>query len=109
MIFFKNALMYKTTLTIEKNEMMQVIKTYVKAESPVQVNRQVIDEKAIKYTWGSDIKSNIQIFSDECLNVADIVIIAYKGENKTYEVEDKKDYDNHSIYALIEKDVDVNE
>ena len=109
MIFFKNALMYKTTLTTVKNDMLQVIKTYVKAESPVQVNRQVIDEKAIKYTWGDDIKSNIQVFSDECLDVNEIVIIAYKGEEKTYEVEDKKGYDNHYIYALIEKDVNVNE
>lgn len=107
MIFFKNADLYTVEQMTTKNKLGQIINSLVKNNESVKVNRQVIDEKAIKYTWGSDIKSSIQIFADLDLKIDDIVVINYKGNEKVYKIENKKDYDNHYIYALFESDEDV--
>ncbi|MDS0525461.1 hypothetical protein NNC19_07205 [Clostridium sp. SHJSY1] len=86
---------YKTTYVSSKNPIGQLIQGYKKAEL-IECDVQPIDEKAIKYTWGEKIESNIQAFMNEELNVKDIVI--YK--NKAYEVEKAIAWDNYNIYAL---------
>ena len=107
MIFFKNADLYTVEQMTTKNKLGQIVKSLIKSNECYKVNRQVIDEKAIKYTWGSDIKSTIQIFADIDLDIEDLVVIDYKGKEKVYKIENKKDYDNHYIYALFESDEQV--
>lgn len=100
--WFYNKTYFTTKYTKNKNKIGQWIKGYSLDQSyPCDI--QPIDERAYKYTWGEDIKSNIQMFSDESLKVDDIVIY----NNKTYKIEKKVKWDNYNIYALLESDVTI--
>lgn len=99
MIFFKNATLYKTTKTSVKNDIGQFIDTYVIGDS-IEINLQPIEEKAIKYTWGSDIKASLNFYSTNNFCVDDIVVI----NNKTYSIEKVIDWVDYKLYAIIESD-----
>lgn len=86
----------------EKNEIGQLIKKYKKLQS-IKCDIQPIDERAYKYTWGYDIKSTMQIFCNEHLKVNSKLIIL----NTVYQVEKIVPWDDYSIYALFEVDVEV--
>ncbi|WP_195954410.1 phage collar protein [Clostridium tertium] len=102
MVFFKNKTVYLTIKTKTKNKIGQFIEGYKKDKS-IQCNIQPMDEKAIKYTWGEDIKASYQLFSDEDIPVNNILVY----DNKTYKIEKKIDWIDYKIYALLEVDVEV--
>ena len=93
MIFFADIIMYKTK-KIESNHAGHISTSYTKLEDAYYVNIQPIDEKAIKYTWGSDIKSNSSMYSEVDLKVGDIVVI----NDKAYAIEKKIAYRFYFFY-----------
>ncbi|MGL4570320.1 MAG: hypothetical protein ACRCVJ_04600 [Clostridium sp.] len=93
---------YFTTKLEEIRENMMLNKKYV-LDKPFKCDIQPILEKAMKYTWGSQIKSKLQIYCNENLKINDVVVI----DNITYTIEDKKDWKEYKIYAILESDVDV--
>lgn len=103
MIFFADTEMYKTERTSIKDHTGHLVVGYKKLDTIYYVNIQPIDEKAIKYTWGSDIKSNISMYSDEVLEVEEIVII----NNIAYGIEKTIPWNSYKHYALLESDVEV--
>ncbi|SCJ49068.1 Uncharacterised protein [uncultured Clostridium sp.] len=103
MSWFYNNSYFTTKFEKTKNEIGQVIKGYTR-DSKFACDLQPIDERSYKYTWGEDIKSNIQMFCDENLSVKDIIIL----NEKVFEIEKKVHWDDYNIYALLESDVIVN-
>ncbi|WP_040191051.1 hypothetical protein [Clostridium culturomicium] len=101
MIFFKNTEIEATKKTTIKNEVGQLVATYVKTGILYKVNLQPIDIQAIKKTWGEDIESKFQIYADELLGVGDIILI----NSKSYEIEKHIPWNSYNIYAI--KDVEV--
>ena len=95
MIFFKNKIIYLTKSNKIKNKIGQYIEVYIK-DRAIKCNIQPIDEKAIKYVFGEDIKANIQMFTDEDIQVNKILV----NDNKTYKIEKKIDWTTYKIYAL---------
>lgn len=93
-----------TTKVIEQKVLMQLQKLYIK-DKEFDCDIQPIDEKAIKYTFGNDIKSRLQMFSNENLEVNDIIIY----NNKSYSIEKKIQWDDYFIYAILESDVIVDD
>lgn len=83
-----------------KNEIGQVIESYIKDKS-YKCDIQPIDERLYNYTWGNDIKSNLQMFCNESLQVNDLLVI----NDKPYKIEKKINWDDYSIYALLESEV----
>ena len=102
MDWFYNKTISLTVETSEKNAIGQCIKHYRKGED-IACDVQPIDEKGYKYTWGQDIKSNLQVYCDEILNVDDVVIY----NNKVYKIEKKIPWDDYNIYAILEADIKV--
>lgn len=100
--FYKEDL-YLTTMSTTRNEIGQEIDGYVKNHIPIKCDVQPIDEKGIKYTWGEDIESNLQVFCDELLEVDNIII--WKG--KVYQVEKIVDWTDYRIYAIKSSDEEV--
>ena len=93
---------YTTKYTKEKNSIGQIIKKYIK-DVYHKGNIQPIEEKAIKYTWGEDIKSKLQLFTDADLAVTDLILY----NNKSYSVEKIVPWRDYNIYAILESDVTV--
>lgn len=100
MVFFKNAIMTTVKEVKVKDDMGQIVKSYVTGDS-CRVNVQPIEQKSYKYTWGEDIKSTLQVYSDIDLKVNDIISI----NSKCYKVEKKIDWIDYKIYAILETDV----
>lgn len=93
---------YTTKYTKEKNSIGQIIKKYSK-DVDYKGNIQPIEKKAIKYTWGEDIKSKLQLFTDADLAVTDLILY----NNKSYSVEKIVPWRDYNIYAILESDVTV--
>ncbi|MGG7159177.1 hypothetical protein [Clostridium perfringens] len=93
---------YTTKYTKERNSIGQIIKKYSK-DVDYKGNIQPIEEKAIKYTWGEDIKSKLQLFTDVDLAVTDLILY----NNKSYAVEKIVNWKDYFIYAILESDVTV--
>ena len=91
-----------TTTLVEEKIHMQVIKKYVKSDS-FDCDIQPMDEKTIKYVFGEDIKSRLQMYCDENLNVDDVIIY----NNSSYRIEKKIPWDDYYLYALMEWDCEV--
>lgn len=102
MIFFKNKIIYLTVKTKSKNKIGQVIEE-IRRTRAIKCNIQPIEQKAIKYVFGEDIKSSLQMFSDEELQVNEIIVY----DDKAYKIEKKIDWTTYKIYALLEVDVEV--
>jgi hypothetical protein len=102
MVFFKNSTVYSTIKTKDKNKIGQLIKGF-KKDKVMYGDIQSIDEKAIKYTWGEDIKANYELYLDEDIQVNNILVY----DNKAYKIEKKIVWINYNIYALLEVDVEV--
>lgn len=97
--WFYNKTYSTTKYTKVKNKIGQWIKGYSLDKSyPCDI--QPIDERAYKYTWGEDIKSNLQLFCNESLLVNNILVNDYK----TYTIEKKISWDDYYIYAILESD-----
>ncbi|HHD2743816.1 TPA: hypothetical protein ACOTGW_002733 [Clostridium perfringens] len=90
---------YYTTKVIKVKENMVTKTKYVK-DKKYKCDIQPITERAIKYTWGKDIKSKVEIYCNESILINDILV----NDNKIYKVEDKKDWKEYKIYALLECD-----
>ena len=95
---------FQKVVQIEKKEGLHIIKTYQVNEKKFKCDIQPITEKAIKYTWGEQIKSKLQMYSSEDLLIYDYIV----NDNKIYKIEDKRDWKYYKIYALLEADVEVN-
>ncbi|MDQ0150036.1 hypothetical protein ACFO6R_08465 [Eubacterium multiforme] len=93
---------YFTTELEELRENMMINKNYI-LKQPFKCDIQPILEKAIKYTWGSQIKSKLQMYCNENLNVDDVIVV----DDITYKVEEKKDWKEYKVYAILECDIDV--
>lgn len=102
MVFFKNSTVYTTLKTKGKNKIGQLVEGY-KSDKAIQCNIHPVDEKSIKYVFGEDIKSSLQMFSDENILVNNILVY----DNKTYKIEKKINWIDYKIYALLEVDVEV--
>lgn len=103
MIFFADTEMYKTEKTTIKDHTGHLVTGYKKLDTIYYVNIQPIDEKALTYTWGKDIKSHISMYSDEVFEVGEIVIV----NNTAYSVEKIIPWNSYKLYALLESDVTV--
>lgn len=90
-------------IQIEKKEGLHTTKTYKIDEQKYIGDIQPITEKAIKYTWGKQIKSKLQLFCSEDLLIDDYVI----NDNKIYKIEDKKDWKEYKAYAILEADLEI--
>lgn len=99
MVFFKNADIETTIKTKIKNEVGQLVEAYTRGNNSIRVNIQPIDIKAIKYTWGEEIKSQFQMYADELFSVGDIII----WKNKTYEIEKHIPWNSYNLYAIKDK------
>lgn len=99
MNFWYDNILYKVKQTFNKNELGQMIPTNEGTEE-FKCDIQPIDEKSYKYTWGEDVKSSIQIFTDKDLFVNDILV----NDNKAYKIEKKIDWGDYKIYAILESD-----
>ncbi|WP_066892942.1 hypothetical protein [Clostridium nigeriense] len=102
MNFFYDKELYLTIKTKVKNKIGQLIEVY-KKNKVFYGDIQPIDEKALKYTWGEDVKSNLQLFTDENILVNNILVY----DNKAYKIEKKINWIDYKIYALLEVDVEV--
>lgn len=102
MIFFKNKEVWTTTKTTIKDNKGQLIVKYDKGIRFL-CDVQPVTAESIKKTWGIDLESSKQIFSDVFLKVGDIVL--YK--NVSYEIEKKVEWDSYNIYAIKEMDVKI--
>lgn len=97
------AFIYNTTKKNEtKNSIGQLIDTY-RMDTEYKCSIQPISEKAIKYVWGNKIKSEIQIYCNEDLKINDVIII----NSKAYKVEDKKDWIDYKMYAILEAKINL--
>ena len=67
------------------------------------VNIQPIEEKSVKYTFGEDISSTLQAYTEKEMNfnIGDVVVF----ENLTYEVEKKVPWKSYDIIALKRVDI----
>ncbi|GKX65833.1 hypothetical protein [Inconstantimicrobium mannanitabidum] len=101
--YFYNDQVYKTAYVESKNKIGQQLKEYKKQELPILCDIQPIEEKAITYTWGNDIKSNFQMYCDELFMVDDVIIY----NNKTYSIEKVIDWGDYKLYAIMSVDVVV--
>lgn len=96
---------YSTTrVESKKNTIGQIIKKYV-LEKEYKADIQPIDEKSFKYIWGNEIKSNLQMFCDENLQVNDLIVY----NNTAYRIEKKVPWDDYNMYALLESDVSIHD
>ncbi|OPX48495.1 hypothetical protein [Clostridium thermobutyricum] len=93
---------WTTKIKSSKNEINQVINSYVK-DVWYKCNMQPITEQSIKYIWGNEVKSNIQIFCNENINVGDLIVI----NNISYEIEKKYAWGISNYYAILESDINV--
>lgn len=101
--YFYNNEIYLATKSTARNEIGQEIDGYVRKITAIKCDVQPIDEKGVKYTWGEDIESNLQVFCDELLEVDDIIIF----NNKVYQVEKVIDWGDYKIYAIKSSDIEV--
>lgn len=102
MIYFKNATIYTTTKTTVRNDIGQMISTYVK-DKAVEVNIQPITEESKAREWGSDIDATYNMYSDAHLQIGEI--ISYN--NKSYKTTKAIHWNTYNLYALLEADVEV--
>ena len=95
MIYFKNATIYTTTKTTSRNEIGQMISTYVK-DKAVEVNIQPITEQSKTMDWGSDIEAQYNVYTDDYFNVDDL--ISYN--DKAYKVVKVIDWQSYRLLAI---------
>lgn len=93
---------FTTIVSTHRNKIGQLEKGYIK-DKEYKCNIQPIDEKALKNSWGYDIKSRIQLFCNENLLVNNILV----NDNKVYKIEKKIPWKDYYLYALLESDVKV--
>lgn len=98
MAFFNTNTLYKVNKTTVKNELKQNISTYKKGNS-FTGDIQPITETSIKYDWGYEIKSKLQLYCDEEFKVNDLVML----DDKLYKIEAKSKW-SYGLYALLESD-----
>ncbi|MGL4848505.1 MAG: hypothetical protein ACRC28_06195 [Clostridium sp.] len=95
------AFTYSVTKKVKvRNEIGQVIEGYYLVDD-YKCAIQPILEKSIKYVWGNNIKSNLEMYCNEELNINDVIIIS----SKPYKIENKKDWFDYKMYALLETKV----
>ena len=103
MVFFADDELYKVIQDKIKNDLGQVVTTYTKEQLPYMVNIQPIEEKSVKYTFGEDISSTLQAYTEKEMNfcIGDVVVF----ENLAYEVEKKVSWKSSAIIALKRADL----
>ena len=104
MIYFKNATIYTTTKTTSRNEIGQMISTYVK-DKAVEVNIQPITEESKAREWGSDIEAQYNVYTDDYFNLDDL--ISYN--DKPYRVVKIIDWQSYRLLAISVTDEVINE
>ena len=104
MVFFADDELYKVIQDKIKNDLGQVVTTYIKEQLPYMVNIQPIEEKSVKYTFGEDISSTLQAYVEKEMNfsIGDVVVF----ENLAYEVEKKVPWKSYDIIALKRVDIE---
>ena len=103
MVFFADDELYKVIQNKVKNDLGQVMTTYTKEQLSYMVNIQPIEEKSVKYTFGEDISSTLQAYTEKEMNfnIGDVVVF----ENLAYEVEKKVSWKSYDIIALKRVDI----
>ena len=104
MIYFKNATIYTTTKTTSRNEIGQMISTYVK-DKAVEVNIQPITEQSKTMDWGNDIEAQYNVYTDDYFNLDDL--ISYN--DKPYRVVKIIDWQSYRLLAISVTDEVINE
>lgn len=102
MYFYDKELYILKKIVIE-NEIGQIIEEYVKGDL-FMGDIQPINAYDKTTSWGSDVISEKQLFTDHISQVGEMVI--YK--NKAYEIEKAIYWDDYNIYALKGSDIIVN-
>lgn len=103
---FNTTNIFTTIFTSGLDDYGGVIKGYKVNTQGHMVERQPIDAKGYKYTWGEDITSKWQLIDDICplfLKPKEIIII----NSTSYEIEKVIEWDTYSIYAVVEKEVNL--
>ena len=104
MIFFADDELYKVIQNKVKNDLGQVMTTYTKEQLPYMVNIQPIEEKSVKYTFGEDISSTLQAYTEKEMNFCIGDVVAF--ENLAYEVEKRVTWKSYDIIALKRVDIE---
>ncbi|MGL5328250.1 MAG: hypothetical protein ACRDD7_03205 [Peptostreptococcaceae bacterium] len=99
MVFFKNADMKKIKVTKDKNNIGKIVETLVIENEVYRVNLQPITDESKVKTWGMDIDSKFQIYSDTFLNVGDYILV----NNNSFEVDKEVNWVSYGLYAIKEK------
>ena len=100
--YFYNKEVYTTIKTKVKNDLGQLVESHSKGKS-FKTDIQSMTEKSMTRTWGRNLESTLEMYTDIALKVEDIVLY----NNKTYLIEARVNWDSYSIYALKECDIDV--
>lgn len=101
MDWFYNSVLFKTQKSKDKNQIGQLIETYLKTTN-FKADVQPVEAASVKKTFGEDVECDFMVYCDEPLEVSNIVI--YKG--KPYEVKKIKPWD-YTIAAIHQVDLNV--
>lgn len=100
--YFYNKEVYTTIKTKVKNDLGQLVESHSKGKL-FKADIQPMTEKAMQRTWGRELESTLEMYTDIALKVDDVVL--YNDE--TYVIEARVNWDDYSIYALKECDINV--
>ena len=89
-----------TTIKSTIKDKGQLITSYF-LDKTYNVDIQPIEESTKTKTWGSDIESTYQFYSDLDLTVEDVIVF----KNKPYKIEKIIPWISYNIYAIKEVDV----
>ncbi len=101
-MWFYDKEVYTTIKTKVKNDLGQLVESHSKGKL-FKADIQPMTEKAMQRTWGRELESTLEMYTDIALKVDDVVL--YNDE--TYVIEARVNWDDYSIYALKECDINV--
>ena len=100
-MWFYDKEVYTTIKTKVNNNVGQLVENYEKDKLFLADVQPLTKSKLIK-EWGEDLKSTKEIYADIKCKVGDILIY----NNEAYEIEARVEWDDYSIYAVKEVDVE---
>ena len=101
-MWFYDKEVYTTIKTKVKNDLGQLVESHSKGKL-FKADIQPMTEKDMQRTWGRELESTLEMYTDIALKVDDVVL--YNDE--TYVIEARVNWDDYSIYALKECDINV--
>lgn len=100
-MWFYNKEIYTTIKTKNKNSLGQIVESYKKYKMFLADVQPLTQSRLVK-EWGENLKSTKEIYADVKCKVGDILIY----NNEAYEIEARVEWDDYSIYAVKEVNVE---